>query len=804
MNDDDLIKQLLPTFMSEMEEHIAVFRRGLVALADAATRAQKKAAVHSLFRVAHTLKSTSRLMSLKTMERACHDLESILQDAREGAEIDEDCLALLIGIPAQLADVLRRLRSGESSVESALEGSLSALQSTAQRMAAKPKLKDEEQGQDENAGEWPAGDDEDDDDDEDEEDNQEDDGGLAEKETGGAVGERQRTAAVATQGPAPSRPLKRSANLGSWEDATSLAAISVRVGTDKLDRLINNSGELIATVRRTSDRLQALDQLRFHIEQYQRDLRGRQAAVAAYAGVDAESSVDPLARLCRQLLTDSRAGLQHLSAEIEKLLSDLGRDSRITDRALDVVKENLRELRMFPFERACDGIELAVRELSIAHRKKIELRLDVAGVEMERGILDELKAPLLHLTRNAIVHGIEEAKDRIRASKSLIGHITVKAIARESQVEITVSDDGRGLDEEQIRARARQMQIDPSGHDINELIFRPGFSTSPEVNELSGRGIGLDIVKNNVERMHGHIEVKSAAGKGTAFILTVPLSLTMARSVFVKAGGHLVAFVVASIDRTARVEKEHLITVDGHTVLMLQVGEKTVPLPVASLSHLLGYGPPADPQQGTKVAALLLKSGTSQCLLLVDELVSVQEVMVRKPSARFAGVRQVSGTTIMPDGTVALLLNAPEIVRTALKLTEPISAAYASMVVEEKKKRLLVVDDSLTTRSLVKSILEAAGYEVATASDGEQAWRTLQLHGTDLVVSDVEMPNMDGFGLTEAIRQSQRFANLPVVLVTGLANDRDRARGLEAGADAYLVKSDFDQSDLLAAIKQLM
>jgi two-component system chemotaxis sensor kinase CheA len=416
-----------------------------------------------------------------------------------------------------------------------------------------------------------------------------------------------------------------------------------------------------------------------------------------------------------------------------------------------------------------------------------------------------LADPLRHLVRNAVDHGVEPPARRREAGKPPAGRVTIAAVLRGSQVEVVVADDGRGLDLDALRQQARKRRL-PEGvsdAELARLVFLPGFSTVRLITDVSGRGVGLDVVKSRLESLHGTVDLSFAPGQGTRFTLAVPLTLTTLRVLLVGAAGQTFALASTNVQRLVRVEPGHLRFVEGREMLALG----GPPLPVASLAGTLGLTGTAPPHANGKAPAVVVKAGTLTAAFLVDELVNEQEVLIKNLGARVRRVRHLSGATILPSGQVALVLNAAALIRTALERApaEGIAATLARAApAGAAKKRILVVDDSVTTRTLEKSILEAAGYEVTAAADGAAAWQLLQERGADLVVSDVEMPRLDGFALTEAIRGSRRFRELPVVLVTGRESEQDQARGIEVGADAYLVKSAFDQTNLLQTIAQLL
>jgi two-component system chemotaxis sensor kinase CheA len=366
-----------------------------------------------------------------------------------------------------------------------------------------------------------------------------------------------------------------------------------------------------------------------------------------------------------------------------------------------------------------------------------------------------------------------------------------------------VADDGRGVDLTAVRehARRREIAVPEDDRDVLRLLFLPGFSTARLVTELSGRGIGLDVVKHRVESIHGHVELSSTAGKGTCVSLTVPVTVSTVRALLLTASGQTFVLPLTNLERLTRVALRDLGSATGRDVLLTD----GAPVLVASLAGVLGIGEDAAHQTAGKRPIAIVRSGARQVAFIVDALEAEHELVVKSLGPRLSRVRHFAGATVLPTGRVALILNAADLVDTAFGLpSRPALAAVREQAPQDGRRHLLLVEDSVTTRSLEKSILEASGYQVTAAVDGNEAWRLLQQHGADLVVADVEMPHMDGFALCEAIRGSKRFRELPVVLVTARETDADKARGLDVGANAYLPKSTFDQRQLLDVIAQLL
>ena len=777
MDREQLLQRLMVTFLGELEEHVRALNRDLLVL-DKDSDEPSAELVETLFRTVHSLKGAARSVDVRAIETACHRLESILAAVRERRHtLSPELIQLFFTVTDALKDAGERLRAQQPLVNAPIQTLLPQLDAATRRV-------DE-------------------------------------------------AAAVIRTGPAPPPPLVSTAIPASTGE-------SMRVSLQKLDTLLARSGELLVARRRAASRQEDVvlfrDAVQRHRSEWRRLEKPLRKLLAPYrAGKRAAGTPPESPRGSRDRPANGRQGgspvpqraiaafermsqeLKQLERSAELLASRLAADHRALEQAAAPLEEDIRSVRMLPFGDACEGLERAVRDLAHADSKDVDLAIEGTTVELDRAVADRLRDPLLHLLRNAVDHGVETPEERRAVSKPARATVRVAAALRGSSVEIVVADDGRGLDLAAVRehARRKQLVVSEDDREATRLIFLPGFSTAPLVTELSGRGVGLDIVRHSVESLHGRVDFSFTPGQGTRVALTVPLTLTTIRALLLAAGGQSFALPLTSVLRLTRVTASDLGSAAGREVLL----SDGPPVPVASLAEVLGMPTGAPHQAGGKFPLVIVTSGDRQVAFAVDALLAEQDLVVKNLGARLARVRHFTGATILPTGRVALVLNAADLVQSALvRAHRPaLAAAFDEArgphrarlrdgveMLPEDRRRLLVADDSVTTRSLEKSILEAAGYEVTAAVDGGEAWQLLQEKGADLVVADVEMPRMDGFALCEAIRGSKRFRELPVVLVTARESDRDKARGLEAGADAYLPKSTFDQRQLLETIAQLL
>jgi len=586
--------------------------------------------------------------------------------------------------------------------------------------------------------------------------------------------------------PAPGRP--RASNGAAARPAGPGAPTdkSIRVLASTLDSL-GRQMELLALsearhARRSRDVLAAESAVR-------EVLRGVDEALGALraAGVAAG----------RGELTGGRDRLRTLATELARTAREGLRDAEGQRLAAAVLREDLRALRMVPAALVLEPLRRAVRDVAGRLGKDVELVLGGADVRLDRRIVDELRDPLLHLVRNAVDHGLELPEARRAAGKPPKGRIAVKVEPRGARVAIVVEDDGRGLDLGAIRAAGVAKGLvtaEAAGRlDVDEtvrLLFHAGFSTRSEVTEVSGRGVGLDVVQTTLVRLQGTVDVSHEPGRGTRFELEVPLTLAATAALLFRIGRDVAALPADAVERVLLFAEGDVGTVAGRPTV--KVGEEQVPF--APLARLLGLSAAEAPVR--RRTALVLHSGAQRVAVGVEEVLGQQELVVNALGSRVATVSHLAGASVLDDGRVVGMLSAPEIARRA----QPAAGGPRATA----RVKVVVADDSLTTRSAMKALLEIAGYAVLAAGDGEEALALLRESGAQLVVSDVQMPRLDGLGLARRVKADPGLRATPVILVTSLDAPEDRAAGLEAGADGYLVKREIERGKLLELVRQLL
>lgn len=519
---------------------------------------------------------------------------------------------------------------------------------------------------------------------------------------------------------------------------------------------------------------------------------------AAAGGVPREQLAD--------LITDARRQWATCRQDLNAQSSDFEDHAA---RAEDLNSRLYREViasRMRPFADGTHGLARLVRDMARSLGK--EARLVVAGerTEVDRDILEKLESPLSHLVRNAIDHGLEPTTARKRAGKPPAGAITVEARHRAGMLHVTVSDDGAGIDLDRLRQKvvarglnSAEVAARLTEAELLEFLFLPGFSTATTVTEFSGRGVGLDVVQDTVRRVGGNVRAITVPGKGTTFHLQLPLTLSVIRAVVVDVAGEPYAFPHTRIDRLIRVpraevrsvEHRQFVTVDGANVGLVLAGQVLdIPTPA-----------PATPE----LPVVLLSDGAGEYGLVVDGFRGEQDLVVRPLDPRLGKVPNLSAAAILDDGSPVLIVDVEDLFRSMDQFIQSGSLVRCeTRPAAGRKKRVLVVDDSITVREVERQLLLHHGYEVAVAVDGVDGWNKVRSERYDLVVSDIDMPRMNGLQLVQAVRSDERLRDLPVVIVSYKEREEDRVRGLEVGANAYLTKSSFHDNRFMEAVADLI
>ncbi len=788
-----LLLQLKATFLDELDDHVRSLNHVLLELEKSPSPDAFQELMGTAFRTAHSLKGASRVVEIPAIGSTCHQLESVLGCVRDGSlSIEPKLSSLLFKVTDAIDAVGKQLRAEAPIDEASLERCRQRLEAVASGDTSQLEMPAEVPSDNRVAAAGAVA----------------SEGSSLEVSVETDIANTSggdRVNGVAGVDAGTDQPAEAELVPESQPGRNRGLATSVRVADEKLDSLLAQSGELLVARQRIEGRPLDVEQLYDFVAAWRTQWQSVERALRTLVEMD---GADPLLRRSArmsarvaQIVELNGRNLKDVERQLDQLRRNLVSDVRSLNHASGALQEDVHRIRMLPFAESCAGLERTVRDLAQRTIKNVALVIEGGDIEVDRSVLEGLSDPLNHLIRNAVDHGIEPLEERRRSGKPDTAQVTVSASLRGNHVNVIVADDGRGLDRERIRAKIRERGL-PEPMDEGELLralFLPGFSTASIITDVSGRGVGLDVVKNQLESLHGSVEVSSASGFGTRFTLTVPLTLTTLSALFVKSGGQTFAIPNSNVQKIVRFRHDQMQSAHGRHVLAL--GE--IPLVVVSLAETLGISD-EPPESAETLLGVIVSSGERQTLFVVDAVLNEQEAVIKNLGRRIHRVRHVSGAILLRTGETALLLNCASVIQTAADNRQRAEFSKPADVHQAASPRLLVVDDSLTTRTLIRSILEAAGYDVETAVDGQDAWRRLQTEPFSLVVSDVDMPNMNGFELTRTIRESGQLERLPVILVTARESDEDKARGVQSGADAYLVKSSFDQSNVLETIEQLL
>ncbi|MCU0661625.1 MAG: Hpt domain-containing protein [Myxococcota bacterium] len=500
---------------------------------------------------------------------------------------------------------------------------------------------------------------------------------------------------------------------------------------------------------------------------------------------------------------------QSLSIHLRTSAKKFEQDERNLAKLIGSAQEELRKIRLAPVSTIFVTIRRQVREVAKVTGRKVELYLGGGEYAVDRKVLEAIEDPMVHSLRNAIDHGIEPPEERRAAGKPEVGRVSVVARHTGDAVELTIADDGRGIDPEKVREalidRKRlttEQAANLTGDQILDYLFESGFSTHKGVTQVSGRGVGLDVVKFTVERLGGEVRLESRLGEGTAITMRLPLAMSTVRCLLVRVAGRMMAVPASNVEKVIVPTREMLKYVGGAEVIEFD-GQN---VPMGSLAELLELSSGvAEFSQDSRVV-IMVRFGERRFAFVIEELVEYTQLILKPLGDLLERVPNISGLSVLGTGELTLVLNPADLVRNAGGVRrEAVRPIFTAPEVETADvTTILVVDDSIATRTLEKTLLESAGFNVLTASDGYKALDVLATHRVHLVLSDVQMPNMGGIELTRTIKSRPNMQHLPVVLVTSLGSDEDKSHGMAAGADAYIVKKELTQSELINTINQLL
>jgi chemosensory pili system protein ChpA (sensor histidine kinase/response regulator) len=807
--DDEVPDEILEFFQPEAEEHLQVVSDCLISLEGNNNPEE----INRLFRAIHTVKGSAAQVGLKRLGGIAHRVEDLIGRLRDG-EIEPS--AAVVDLCLASVDVLKKTLHRQWSDESEMRAEVDSLLGRIAEFAPPEEL---------------------------------------ELQAAQSAFEETKAAADDSAAQAPAMTRKP----GKHPVAAN-AAKSVRIALERLDRMMNTVGELVINRTRMVGRVAELEKLVDTLGFSKERLQGKVSEFQEkYEFNRVSSSRNPgpwTPATTPQRLSSAAAGDTSFWSDFSELEMDRYDDFNILSRSMAEISADVNEVltqlegyigrvegdiddftklahhlqdeftaaRMVPIGTLYSRLSRAVRDAATSAGKQVELDLTGSETELDNNIIQQISDPLVHLVRNSVAHGIEPADIRRAAGKAEAGKVSLRAYHRGNHIYIEVEDDGGGVDYERVKQSALERGlVSPetadrlTERDFREMLFHPGFSTAPAKTELAGRGVGLDVVRANLNALNGEVDIQSTHGHGTKFTLKVPLTLIISPALFVRCGGTSFALPLAVVEEIRRIRDDEIEDVGGK--LLTKV--RDVITEVVRLDSYLGL-PPLEPINGY-FRMVVANAGNRQIGLVVEEVLGKDEIVIKNLGEYLRRVKLFPGTTIAPDGSLILLIDLNRMVATepgerrtlqatttAARIFAPGSAAVARGTIPaeaidrvEHERVIVVADDSISVRKFVGRMLEKNGYRVKLAADGLEAAELVAQHGCHLVVTDLEMPRMTGYELMVQLRQSPATRRIPVMVVTSRAGAKHRDRAIKEGAAAFLTKP-VQEDQLLAAVEQLI
>ena len=812
--DDEVPDEILEFFQPEAEEHLQVVSDCLISLEGNNNPEE----INKLFRAIHTVKGSAAQVGLKRLGAIAHRVEDLIGRLRDG-EIEPS--PAVVDLCLESVDVLKKTLHRQWADEVEMRKGVDSLLG---RIAEFAPVDPEE----------------------------------AEASAGRVVAadsQHSAEAEVQTQAAAAKKPAKQIAG------GTS-AAKSVRIALARLDRMMNTVGELVINRTRMVGRVAELEKLVDTLSFSKERLQGKVSEFQEkyeFNRISNTRAAQPgpwNSEPTPQMLTSAAAGDTSFWSEFSELEMDRYDDFNILSRSMAEISADVNEVlsqlegfigrvegdideftklahhlqdeitaaRMVPIGTLYSRLSRAVRDAATSTGKHVELDLSGSETELDNNIIQQISDPLVHLVRNSVAHGIEQSADRVAQGKSSTGNIMLRAYHRGNHIYIEVEDDGGGINYDRVKQSALERGLVSeetadrlTERDLREILFHPGFSTAPVKTELAGRGVGLDVVRANLNALNGEIEIESATGKGTKFTLKVPLTLIISPALFVRCGTTNFALPLAVVEEIRRLRADEIDDVGGK--LLTKV--RDVVTEVVRLDTYLGL-PPLEPINGY-FRMVVANAGSRKIGLVVEEVLGKDEIVIKNLGEYLRRVKLFPGTTIAPDGSLILLIDLNRMVATELSERRPIQASASAARIfapgstaiargsipseaidrVEQERVIVVADDSISVRKFVGRMLEKNGYRVKLAADGLEAAELVAQHGCHLVITDLEMPRMTGYELMVQLRQSPSTRRIPVMVVTSRAGAKHRDRAIKEGATAFLTKP-VQEDQLIAAVEQLI
>lgn len=788
--------KFIASFKAEALENISQLNRGLV---DLEHNSDNNKLLHVLNRVAHTLKGGSRLMGYLQIQDVAHKLEDIFSllesdKLKFTPVIADTAFAALDAIAHAVENISHGLDENIDvaatcqAIDSAIQGENAKLEPS---RGVKTKKKKAKTGDIELTDEIKK----------------------TIKIEGPMPIEFADDASIVTTGTGNDAAF-------STEDAIACSHTEereefVRVPLSRINRLLNLIGEMVINKAKSSYKVAVLKRLTRQLKASEKRLHELESLLKENLNI-ADDYIPSRGSVLRASPEDEKqielidrfhgfvSSFSGLNEGILGYFEDVQMEIFHLNPVVEELQQKMKEIRMLPCAIIFEGFPRMIRDIARSQNKKVDFEIRGADTELDKKVLEALKPPLIHILRNAVDHAIEPNNEIPKT-------ISLTAKQEGGKVVIEVSDDGDGIDLDKIKEKALSMGIvlesdleEMTENEITGLIFNDGLSTASMITDVSGRGIGLDVVKTEIEKLKGAASVTSQKGKGTTIRIELPLTIAIMRALLTEVTGRLWIFPTLDIDENIKISTNAISSINNK--MTIQIRDQSVP--IVHIKEILGItdfqSEDADIDLSVKESKynLVIASSFGKRIgFIVDKIVGEDEIFIKNIGAHLGKVKGVEGATILPSGEVAIILDVQDLIKEAQ--TVRTVAQNVRTVQNKKKKRILIVEDSLTTRELEKAILENSGYEVETAIDGLDAINKLSNSKFDAVISDIRMPRMNGFELCKSIKNDDNHRGIPVIFVTSLSSDEEKRKGIEVGAQAYIAKSEFDQGNLIDTLRRL-
>lgn len=785
--EDAFLAKLLVTFKIEAEEHLKNLNAGLLAIEKADPGKAPQDLLETVFREAHSLKGAARSVNFSQIQLLCQAMENIFAALRQrrisfGKEMFDALYSAidLIGqilddqakgeIKTQIAQMVQKLDNLAADAPKACEPESKNSIAPSEKKPSDPHI----------CNQAPQA--------------------LAANEH-----DSNENATKSTPSVMPSDEAKKGQLANGSQQ---LKDRTVRVSLSKLDSLFQQAEELLAVKLAFQQQLHDLKLMEKLLLRLSKEVLPLQGEICQMS--TKKDSLQRQSNIFSLFMVEHQTFIKSCKEILLRLIKSTSQDYRLVGSMVDALLDDTKKLLMQPFSTLIDTFPRMVRDLSSQLEKEVQLDIQGADIEIDRRILEELKDPLVHILRNCIDHGIEAPAVRKKKAKPEAGTIRIAVSQLSSNsVEIIVADDGQGFNVAAVKQAAiKQKLITPqkaetlTDHEAIMLTFQSGISTSRIVTELSGRGLGMGILLEKVDKLGGHLTVDSSPS-GTAFRIVLPLTLATFRGIQLQSAGRSFIMPTHNVRRVLRIKVDEIKTVENRLTITMD-GKA---LSFVNLKDILGL---QDTEAGEDapewVTVLIVKAAEQTVAIGVDGVINEREVLVKRFGKQLTRVKNILAATVMEMGKVVPILNPSDLIKSIVadNCLHRTGGTGLQSDIPQGTKHILLAEDSVTTRMLLKNILEAAGYDVSVAVDGQEAFNMLKDLKVDLLLTDIEMPNMNGFVLTENVRKVDALKDLPIVLCTSLTSQQDRERGVEVGANAYLDKSSFTQSHLLEVLEKLL